>query len=592
MTDDRPGDPRADILARLQTAATPEPPPTAEPAPRSPAARARRRSRKSAEASQTGGQAPQEPEQGAPADGQGDGAADTAPDWHLECSRLPLTDLGNAERFVLRHGDSFLYVPEWDDSRGSGRKAWLAWDGRRWSRAKALVLLARAVHDTVRAIEQEALAFAHSDEDFEVDVKKGIPVYYSDLIRAWGKASQASGRVGCIDKLAQPYLQAALADFDTDPMALNVRNGTLRFRVDPDGGDTVTFHPHDRADRITRLANVDYDPDAVCPVYDRFLDRVQPEAAMQRHLHGWGGLGFTGDVSLQQMAFWYGKGRNGKSTLLTAWAHLGGDYSATIPIESFLDQGRLKKGSEPSPDLAKLVGIRQLTTSEGESGAKIAEALIKTVTGEETVTVRELHSGFFDLKIQFKLTMFGNHKPKITGTDDGIWARVIFVPWLQSIPKPERDRDLGRKLKAEGPGILNRLLDGIRDYLDNGLAMPDSVTEATAAFRIESDPLGRFLEDCTVHADGARVQATELHQLFAAWCIANGEKPWTPQYFGRQLGERGYRSKRSSVVFWLDLKMVRQRSDLVENWDQDQRNWRPRVLTDDDDDEEDGGGTG
>jgi len=574
-----PVNPRDEILARLRAAQAPEPPPAAEPGPRSPARAARRRSaKKSAEASQTGGEAPEGSQEGAAA--SEDGATEPPErEWDLDCARLPLTDLGNAERFVLRHGDSFLYVPEWDDAQGKGLKAWLAWDGRRWSRAAARMLLARAVHDTVRAIEAEAYAFAGSSEDGEVDVVKGVAVYQSDRIRAWAKASQAAGKVNCIAALAQPYLQAPLASFDADPMALAVANGTLRFRLDPDGGDSVTFtDSHERGDRITRLADVAYDPDATCPQYDRFLAKVQPDPAVQRHLACWGGVGLTGDTSLQKMAFWYGKGRNGKSTLLNAWAHIAGDYAATIPIESFLDQGRLKKGSEASPDLAKLVGIRMLTTSEGEAGAKIAESLIKTATGEETLTVRELHSGFFDLRVEFTLTMFGNHKPRITGTDDGIWARVVFVPWLVRIPDAEIDRGLTARLKAEAPGILNRLLDGIRDYLDNGLVLPDQVAEATAAFRSESDPLGRFLEDCTAYAEGARIQSTELHRLFSAWCLANGETAWKIAYFGRQLGERGYRSHRSSVVYWRDIAATRSGHDLVENWEGDPKNWRPKVA--------------
>lgn len=564
---DTPADPRAEILARIAAARPAEAPDMPAPAPASPAGRARsRRATPSAESSQTGGAPPQGPEKGgAAADGEPEG-------WDLACARLPTTDLGNAQRFVLRHGDRFLYVPEW---------GWLAWDGRRWSRERAGGLLNRAVHATVMAIGAESFALADSGEDFEVDRKRNDVVFQSDRLQAWALASQSNAHVSCIERLAAPYLEARVADFDTDPMVFNARNGTLRFRVCPDGGDTVTFCAHDPADRITRLAEVDYLPEAACPVYDAFLARVQPDPQMHRHLHAWGGVSLTGDTSLQKLAFWYGKGRNGKSTLLNSWAHVAGDYAATIPIESFLDQGRSRRGGEPTPDLAALVGVRMLTTSEGERGAKIAEALIKTVTGEEKIRVRELNSPFFDLAVQFTLTMFGNYKPTISGTDDGIWARVVFVPWMVRIPDSEIDRELGGKLRAEASGILNRLLDGIRDFLDNGLTLPDEVADATAAFRVEQDPLGRFLEDCIEFREGARVQATELHKLFQAWCVANGEKAWTPQGLGRALAERGYRSKRSNVMWWVDMAAIRDGHNLVENFDLDPKNWRPKVIADD-----------
>ncbi len=265
-----------------------------------------------------------------------------------------------------------------------------------------------------------------------------------------------------------------------------------------------------------------------------------------------------------------------KSTLLNAWAHVMGDYAASVPVESFLNQGRTKRGSEATPDLAPLVAIRFLRTSEPEQGARFAEALIKTVTGEETIRVRELNKPFFDLEIQFKLTMFGNTKPRITGTDDGIWRRLILVPWDRQIPEHEVDRDLPEKLRREASGILNRLLDGVRDYLDNGLILTDGIVQATGDFRVASDQLGRFLEVCTVYEEGARVQSTDLHRLFSAWSIANGEKPWTPQGSGRALNERGYTRKTSNVVWWLDLKLTASVHDFVENGDGDMKHWRPK----------------
>lgn len=501
-------------------------------------------------------------------------------DWHLECARLPLTDLGNAQRFVLRHGDAFLWVPEW---------GWLAWDGKRWNRHQADGLLAKAVHATTMAIREEAASIEGTEHDVLVprDDPKAKPL--SAHIRAWGKSSQSAAHIACIARssagnpgLVGPYLTASADDFDVDPMLLNVGNGTLRF-VKADEGDYVRFTPHDRADRITRLAPVDYDPDAACPAYDAALERVQPDAAMRRHLHCWGGVSLTGDVSLQRMAFWYGKGGNMKSTLLDAWAHVAGDYATTVGVETFLDQGRTRRGGDATPDLADLMGVRMLKTTEPERGAKLAEALIKTATGDEHLKVRFLNKDFFPLRVQFHLTMFGNTKPTITGTDDGIWRRVVFVPWLVQVPAAERDRELLRKLKREAPGILNRLLDGVRDFLDNGLLLPDAIVQATEAFREESDPLGRFVDVCLERRDGARVQSSSLYRLYQAWCVANSEKCWTSTGFGRALTELGYLKKQSSVMFWLDVEMKRGVADFVQDPEAPPERWRARRQDDEGD---------
>jgi putative DNA primase/helicase len=563
-----PRDPKAEIVARIRSAeavagagAGAAAGTTVPPAPPGAAG---------LKPSQSGRGAGQDGLSGAPpAAGGGEHGRD------LECARLPLTDLGNAQRFVRRHGDEFLFVPEW---------GWLAWDGRRWNREDADGLLAQAVHRAILAIGAEADALAASGEDFIVD-KKGT--LWSDMVRKWAVASQSAWRIDCIARanvkspgLAAPYMRASVADFDADPLALNVSNGTLRFsRREPGAGDgdedPVRFTPHDRADLITRLAPVEYDPEAACPVYDAALARVQPDDAVRRHLHCWGGVSLTGDVSLQRMAFWYGRGGNMKSTLLDIWAHVAGDYATTIGAESFLDQGRTRRGDQATPDLADLVGVRMLKTSEPERGAKLAEALIKTATGDENLKVRLLHRDFFQLRVQFHLTMFGNYKPTISGTDDGIWRRVVFVPWLVQVPEPERDPGLLRKLRGEASGILNRLLDGVRDWLDNGLVVPEGIARATADFRTESDPLGRFVEVCVERREGSKIQSSLLHRLYQAWCVANGEKAWSAKGFSLALGERGYAKRQSNVMWWLDVAALRSVYDFVSNPESTPDKWQP-----------------
>jgi len=477
----------------------------------------------------------------------GAGAAGSDGDLDMACAWLPRTDLGNAQRFVRRHGEKFLFVPEW---------GWLAWDGKRWNTEEADAILARAVHQTVKDIEREASAFADSPHDTLLDEKRDI--WTSDKLRGWCLASQGNAHISCIARLAQAYLTATPDQFDADPMAMNVDNGTLRFAKTEDG-DYITFHPHHRGDRMTKLAPVTYDPAAASPVYDKFLDRVQPDAAMRRHLHAWGGVSLTA-LPLARLAFWYGTGRNGKSTLIDCWANVMGGYSQTIPIESFLDQGRSRRGGEASPDIASLPGIRCLRTSEPERGAKLAESMVKLVTGGEMLRARHLNKDFFEFRPGFKLTMQGNYKPIIGGTDEGIWARVFMVPWGVMIPEAERDARLPEKLRAEASGILNRLLDGLRDYLDNGLSPPDAVLAATAEYRDDSDPMGRFLNECTVRrpeAENVRVGGQEIYRLYVAWAKASGEKPWSPKAFSRGLQEHGVIRLKSSGMHYRHLVLIK-----------------------------------
>jgi putative DNA primase/helicase len=105
------------------------------------------------------------------------------------------------------------------------------------------------------------------------------------------------------------------------------------------------------------------------------------------------------------------------------------------------------------------------------------------------------------------------------------------------------------------------LLDGARDWLDNGLSLPEAAVEATAAYRSDSDPLGRFLAACVIASPGKRVQASVLHAVFVAWAAADGSKEWSASGLANAMTERGYVKKHSDVNWWLNIELVRQASD-------------------------------
>lgn len=500
-----------------------------------------------------------------------------------QCAMFATTDLGNAERFRARHAWRFRFCNE---------LGWFVWDGRRWEllseeKDKIPGKVSLAVFDTVRSIRHEAdlvegtglkeeLPDDASDEqraarlNFIVRWKGSgdnkIPIYYSDTLREHAKSSEGSQRLGCIAGLVKSFADVAIrADaMDADRMAINVLNGTLR--IGSQGSKPVIrLDQHNPKDLISKVANVVYDPAAVSPDYDAFLAVVQPDEKMRRFLHQWGGLSLTGDIQEQKLAFFHGKGRNGKSTLVDSWSHLAGDYGGSVGIETFLDQGRGRKGGEATPDLARLPGIRFLRTSEPEKGAKLAEALIKLITGGELIDARHLNKGFFSFLPSFKVTISGNHKPKITGHDDGIWRRVMLVPWDVQIPKEDVDRTLPDKLKKEASGILNRLLAGLVDQRMEGLVEPDSVIAATAKYREQSDQLGRFLDECTRAESGARAKSSALFQLFIAWSKATGSAEWQPQGFSKAMEDRGFEKKASNGIQWLDIEMTKSPDDYADS---------------------------
>ncbi|MDE0880011.1 MAG: phage/plasmid primase, P4 family, partial [Sphingomonas bacterium] len=523
--------------------------------------------------------------------GNGAGGADD-PVLTRECAFLPHTDLGNLERFLKRHGGDFLYVEQW---------GWLAWDGRRWNRDMAVSLMGRAIQDTMRTIQDEAKLIEASGipvppmELFDAEqlrahelqqkgkfdriakpaTARAPAVLFSATIAKWGRTSEGAGHIACIAKMAEARLSARPDDFDADPMMLNVANGTIEFRgpgVDDRGErHSAQFRLREarRADRITKIAAVAFEPAATCPRYDAFLAEVQPSADMREFLDCWGGYNALGLTNAQKMALYYGEGSNGKSVDMDVKAHILGDYARVCGIETFIDQGKYRKGSDASPDLAALAGRRMVRASEPEDGSKFSDGLIKAMTGSEPMPVRELLKPPFEMTVTFKVTVSANNKPKI-GTDHGIQRRMQLVPWDVIIPDDRQDTQLTAKLKAEGSGILNRMVRGAIRYLDDGLPVPEAVREATMAYHAENDVLGQFLALCIVRMPGETIGSTALHELFAAWqtwaqLLPATGKPWSPKYLAAQMEKKRFKKRKSSSMVWDDIAANYDRHDFVDH---------------------------
>jgi putative DNA primase/helicase len=542
--------------------------------------------------------------------GRGRGPADG--DLDRRNAFRPQTDLGNLERFLARHGADFLFVEQW---------GWLAWDGRRWNRDSAVALLGRAVQSTMRSIQDEAAAVKASgwkpgaappllteeerDDglDFIAGVKGGKPIAFSAQLAAWGRTSESAGHIGCIAKLAESRLSARVQDFDSDPLVLNVANGALRFQRPAEGRPaSVEIRPPDRADRATKLAEVEYRPGEDCPRFDAFLAEVQPEPEMRAFLDCWAGYNALGLADAQKMAVFYGTGSNGKGVWVSSIAHLLGDYAWAAAIETFIDQGRYRKGSDASPDLAALAGRRMVYANEPEENSKFSDGLIKAMTSDEPIGgVRELMKPPFELLVTFTNTVSANHRPKI-GTDHGIQRRMQLVPWPVVIPDNRADPQLKAKLRAESSGIFNRLVGGALAYLDAGLPSPQAVVDATREYLEENDLLGQFVAMCIVAAPGETIGATPLHDLFAAWQTWSGNlpqsgKPWSMKHFNAQMQRKDFRIKKSSTMQWQDIAAAFEPGDFATKDDKGQ--WRaetaelpaprrvagPASPIDDDDDE-------
>lgn len=305
------------------------------------------------------------------------------------------TDLVNARRFVRDYGG---------DVRWTSERGWFVYDGKRW------------VADTGRAMERaKATALGIYDELKSVSTETQR---LNELFK-WAKKSQSAERLRAMLFLAQsdPKISMSFADFDADPWLLNCQNGALNLR-------TGQLGEHRREDLCSRITPVIYDPDAKCPQFFVFLDRIlNKDDKLIEYLQRVLGYSLTGLTSEQIFLFLWGLGANGKSVLLNIVSALLGEYACNTPTETLM----LRQRGAIQNDLARLAGVRLVTANETSEGQRLDEAKIKDLTGGDTISARFLYREWFDYKPQFKVWMRGNHKPTINGTDDGIWRRIHLV---------------------------------------------------------------------------------------------------------------------------------------------------------------------
>ena len=419
-----------------------------------------------------------------------------------------MTDLGNAERLVRQHGADLHYVYAWDK--------WLVWDGRVW-RIDDTGEVERRAKQTVRAIYAEA-ADAETAE-----ARKALAGH--------AKSSEGRARIEAMISLArsEPGIAITPEQLDADPWALSTLNGTLDLR-------TGELREHRREDHITKLTPVEYDPDAAAPTWAAFLERILPSEELRAFVQRAVGYSATGDTSEQCMIINHGGGANGKSTFQEAIAAALGDYAMRAPTEMLL----AKRTSGIPNDVARLKGARFVAASETEEGRRLAESLVKDLTGQDTITARFMRAEWFDFEPTHKLWLSTNHKPEIRGTDTAIWRRIRLVPWTVTIPPAQQDKKLAAKLRDELPGILAWIVQGCLEWQREGLRPPDEVRRATGRYRAEMDVLAAFIDEECVVSDHATATAKALYSAYKAWCDENGEKPETQRRFGGRLKERGF----------------------------------------------------
>lgn len=434
---------------------------------------------------------------------------------------LDATDAGNAEAFSILTEGRFLYC--------LSRRRWLEWKDGAWQvrlpMDKEGMYCAEAMRAVISTTRTRKLAAKYHSSETRVSQLKRIM-----------DTAESTSKIKAVLAQAPMHVGTTIDEFDTDPFIVGTKNGILNLQT----GEHRKAKPEDR---VSMYLGVEYDKDAKCERWRRFQNEIyNNDTDLMSYVKRAIGYSITGLTIEQKIFFCFGDGRNGKSKMLKIIERLFGDYAGNAAFRT-LDY---EKRSQIGEDLASLKGKRFVSIIETPDDRRIDEARVKSLTGEDTIKCRFLYGNEFSYQPSYKIWMAMNHRPRIIGTDRGIWGRIQEIPFLVNFEGRE-DKMLEARLIEELPGILNWVIEGALEWGEKGLGKALAVERATEEYRIESDHLGKWLYECTVEDDAGQLSSNDAFDNYKQWAKDRSEHAFTQTTWGRMLSRMRFESTRACI---------------------------------------------
>jgi putative DNA primase/helicase len=398
-------------------------------------------------------------------------------------------DIGISRLFYDLHSNIIRYVTE--------MKSWYYYDGQRWVKDDSNL-------NTMELCKSFVLTLSNYIENICAENETFLK--YVENLKNRRKRENLLNDAKSINPVS-------ISMFDNNKQLFNCKNGTLDL-------NNIIFREHRAEDFITQLANVEYDNNRRCPIWDRYINEIMCGIIENTlYLQKACGYPLSGETFLECFFILYGREtRNGKGTLCETLKNIYGDYAKAAQPQTI--SRRPADGAAPSPDIARLKGARFVNISEPEEGMKLNAALVKQLTGGDTVSARFLHGNPIEYRPEYKIFINTNHRPIVT--DDSVFksGRIKVIPFNKKFTVEEQNKNLKNLFLEEvnKSAILNWLIEGYRLLITEGLTTPPCVESAITEYHVESDELGVFLRENTVVKDGERIKTSRLFEKYNYWC--------------------------------------------------------------------------
>jgi P4 family phage/plasmid primase-like protien len=440
------------------------------------------------------------------------GAVPAAPGGGLP----PNSDEALARLLIDQEGSRLRYVAQWGK--------WMVWDGAAWREDHVLTGL-NAVRELCAA---QAVAWRAGTT---------TPQAANEA-----RAMASARTVHAVEGLARAdqRIAARSEDWDRDPWLLNTPDGIIDLKT----GDV---RPSDPAKLMTKTTKTGMGRlQAHSAMWQSYLDLVTGKNQdLQAYLARVAGYCLTGITSEDALFFLFGGGDNGKSTYVDTLVWILGEegYAQVTGMETFA----ASRGDRHKTELARLRGARLVAATETDEGRGWNEARIKELTGGSPIAANFMRQDMFTFMPEFKPIISGNHKPRIRTPDWAMARRMNLIPFSVQIPADIKDKDFGTKILLEAPAILAWAVRGCLDWQRYGLAPPEIVRKATAAYMTSEDSRAMWFEEhCKVH-EGTETKEIALFEGWRRWAEAANEPPGKRGDLADWLEARGFVASKNAL---------------------------------------------
>lgn len=382
--------------------------------------------------------------------------------------------------------------------------------------------------------------------------RQTIAVLLDDMKRNGASAAEIA-KVGMLFQKAAMYkhmLEIAAGDVaiavrDEDLNTLTryvaVQNGELDLKK-------VEFIPADPEHFITQCMGVAYDPKAECPIFKKVLsDAFYGDERMIKYFLRCVAYALLGDPVEQKYFTLLGGGANGKSTLINGILNVFGDYGDVTEASTVMGDTR-SQGGQSREDLVRLKDKRLVVTMEPENNMPIKSGTVKALTGGEKIAARAMYKKTNTFQPRLTLFICANEELILRGSDYGLIRRESIIPFNKRFSEEERDKSFPAKLRAEGSGILNLILEALKDYYEVGLNPPEEVKTATQEHIDSQDILAEWLEDNFEFGPEYTVTTIAAFSNWKTYAEPRGLDGIVrnTRSLGKQLSGKGFRAIRNS----------------------------------------------